>query len=122
MNRETERTLEQAEAILEACDFTKDRPCLELVEMRLFLQECREEPEGKEAELARVRVRVFELFEELTAEAAVARGWTQEEREMWAAEAEAGILAELRRQAAEIDAPRDYGVSWARVMEKRRGP
>jgi hypothetical protein len=122
MNPENERTLKQAEAILEACDFTKERPYLELAEIRVFLQGCREEPKGKEAELARVRVRVFELFKELTAEAAAARGWTQEEREAWAAEAEAGILADLRRRNAEIDAPRDYAVSWARAIEKRRGP
>jgi hypothetical protein len=113
--------LEQVEAILQTCDLIKTRPYLEVEEIRVFLEGYREEPKGKEAELARVRVRVFELFKELAADTMKAKEWTPEERARRAAWAEAGMFAELQRRAAEIDEPRDFGVSWARVIERRRG-
>lgn len=112
--------LEQAETILQTCDLIKTRPYLELEEIRLFLKEYREGPTGKEAELALLRARVFELFKELSADTMKAKEWTPEERERRAAWAEAGMIAELQRRAAEIDEPRDFGVSWAQVIEKRR--
>lgn len=122
--------LEQVELILEACDALRIQPNLELEEIRLFLKEYREEPKGKKKELARVRVRVFDLGTELLAvtREAERQGWTREQRDAWAAVAEAGMIAELKRRFARLDAEinaqleaeRDIKTSWAQVIEKRR--
>jgi hypothetical protein len=122
--------MEQVELLLEACDAHRIQPNLELEEIRLFLKEYQEAPKGKKAELARVRVRVFELGTELLAvtREAERQSWTQEQKNAWAAVAEAGMIAELQQRFAGLDAElnaqfeaeRDIKTSWAQVIEKRR--
>jgi hypothetical protein len=126
----TNYMLEQVELLLEACDAHRIQPDLELEEIRLFLKEFREEPRGKGAELARTRTRAFELGTGLLAVAREAerQSWTQEQKDAWAAVAEAGMIAELQQRFAGLDAElnaqleaeRNIKTSWAQIIEKRR--